>query len=284
MLWCTVTKQEIPDPNAVRERKQAVKKGRTVDNKKLTELLGLNIDRFVSIDINLEYLLGETDWQGATYESKKHVAEILDKLVSNIDNQILPTTSLFLRLGNYTRVSELAYAILARAYQQGYDVGPFYHSLELTRIDDLNKLKHQDVLVLVVNPRPSYSQMDAISTLLQMRDTQGKATICISSKHGPIHQYKMLLNLEEATPRYDLLTLVTLEYQQGLEVNRLLANDENYDFSNAEVAQAQLEAAQKANLIEQAEAARKDLNTALSLDFVDITDNKAKKAGSSLEF
>lgn len=277
-LWDTKTRTLIPNPDTVKATRNAASRGLTTENEKLLEVLGLKTNRFVSNELCLQHLVGDVDWQGASTESKQRVEECLDSLLTALDTHILPEYSLFLRLGNYTRVNELAYIILARAYEQGYEVGPIRHVRELSRISDYHELVALDVLVLITGAQPTMSQLENLATILQMRDTQGKATICISNKQGPINNYRILCNMDANDYRYDLFYVVSLEFEKGFVVNERIATGTDYDFTQAKQAQTRLNEAIEAGT--DTTEAQNEINQIFSMDFANITEQKITEAGN----
>lgn len=275
-LYDTITKELEPNPHYVAIKQNEIVRGIKVGGQSINELFGLPEDRYYYTDINLEYLAGPTTWNIATQESKELVIKVFEDLERRIVNKEKLEYSLLISLGNQVKVNDLAFALLAKMYTAGYTVSAFKNIYEITK--EMNGYKDvytDDVAIIIVPVNMSYRETDTLNSLLQIRDSKGLPTIVISQKNINLNNngIKSVLNTEEG-PRLDTLFLAKLEYDKGIDVNKYLAENLDYDFTKIEEAKEIMEATRSK---EDTDAYKKIMME----DFSDIMSERAKYEATS---
>lgn len=278
-LWDTKEKVFVPDPDYNKEKARKIRFGETLMlDEEIKQLLGFGENFIPMTDLNIDYLLGEITVKTTTKQSRLLLTEALFKLKDDLQSGVLPQMSYLISLGNYGRVNELAFYLLAKAYIAGLTVSKVKYIFELDNYKTHEQLINDDIVVIITKNEPTSLQLSDLSMILQKRATEGKPTILINNKKR-VSSYRILFNTTNEK-RLDLVTRLDLEYNIeptiNDELNKLIIEDDKK--VNTTKAKALFDQFLKINKdpavpAEEKKEKRKVLNEEVSNDFKEIVNN-----------
>lgn len=267
-LLNTRTKEIIDDPNARRERQMSVTKGQELDGTALKEKFGIYNKNFVSKEFILEYIVGNEIKDTFTKESFDNVSTVLFKFISNLQQGVRPTYSIFLSLGPNPKITTLVYNLFATAYEAGLNVSAYKMLSEIKLYgEDEEHINNDDIYLVACPTSPTVQEYSDLCTLLDIRDRQGLPTILVSLK-GDVKAYRTSFNKTDED-RLDMVYLLHLESNQSNSINKMLSENIDYDFTQADKAEALARQTRTKQDVE-------DYKQIVRHDFTNISNEKAK--------
>lgn len=220
-LWDTKEKVFVPDPDYNKEKARKIRFGATLMlEDEVKELLGFGKNFMPMTELNVEYLLGDITTTTTTKNSRLRLEETLIKLKDDLQSGVLPQMSYLISLGDYGKVNELSYYLLAKAYIAGLKVSSVKYIFELDDFKIRENLIEDDIVVIITKSVLTQAELSNLSSILQNREVQDKPTIVINNKKDTSF-YRILLNTTNEN-RLDLLTKLELDY---LNLSSVLNDD-----------------------------------------------------------
>lgn len=228
-LWDTKEKVFVPDPDYNKEKARKIRFGETLMlDEDVKKLLGFGENFIPMTDLNIEYLLGEITVKTTTKHSRLLLTEALFKIKDDLQSGVLPQMSYMISLGNYGRVNELAFFLLAKAHIAGLNVSSVKYIFELDDFKIRENLIEDDIVVIITKNEPTSLQLSDLSIIIQKRAAECKPTIVINNKKR-LSSYHILFNTTNEK-RLDFLTKLELEYilepSINDELNKLIIEDD----------------------------------------------------------
>lgn len=219
--------KKIPCPYCAEKRLQFAKGDLTdkSSGKTISELLDLPTS-FMGNEFNEETVIPDFARKSIKQETLDNVLRKMRELITDISIGNIPSCSIMFNLGKKSNEANFIYPYLIKGYVSGRTLVPLVNLIDLCQLRlqyegssyslnigknyNYNDLVTRDICVVVIDAGATYTSLQAVKGLMQLRAQKLKPTVIFTNSWN---NYVRDMCSENGFECYNLATLYSVEYE-----------------------------------------------------------------------